>query len=196
MPHVDSETFLQVMTCFFIAAQTSGNANAGAVFEECMYAIANALPQPPPGGMHMPTVQQLQSQLSPSPAPPSPPPPPTSAARHGQDVAGVKHVSQHIPSADTTHDAVKGGTASGAGARDIAIAEAASAAGALDISPKMFPQYKGLDCKRVRVELQRLHPRATIEMLREGEKQRGVRADRITIVVDAEGDVVAAPRVG
>ena len=127
MPHVDSETFLQVMTCFFIAAQTSGNANAGAVFEKCMYAIANALPQPPPGGMHMPTVQQLQSQLSPSPAPPSPPPPPTSAARHGQDVAGVKHVSQHIPSADTTHDAVKGGTASGAGARDIAIAEAASA---------------------------------------------------------------------
>jgi hypothetical protein len=33
-------------------------------------------------------------------------------------------------------------------------------------------------------------------MLREGEKQRGVRADRITIVVDAQGDVVAAPRVG
>ena len=178
MPHVDSETFLQVMTCFFIAAQTSGNANAGAVFEKCMYAIANVLPQPPPGGMHMPTVQLLQSQLSPSPAPPSPPPPPTSAARHGQDVAGVKHVSQHIPSADTTHDAVKGGTASGAGARDIAIAEAASAAGAPDISPKIFPQYKGFDCKRVRIE------------------QRGVRADRITIVVDAQGDVVAAPRVG
>ena len=196
MPHVDSETFLEVMTCFFIAAQTSGNANAGAVFEECMYAIANALPQPPPGGMHTPTVQQPQSQLSPSPAPSSSPPPPTSAARHGQDVAGVKHVSQHIPSADTTHDAVKGGTGSGAGARDIAIADAASAAGAPDISPKIFPQYKGLDCKRVRVELQRLHPRATIEMLREGEKQRGVRADRITIVVDAEGDVVAAPRVG
>ncbi len=111
-------------------------------------------------------------------------------------VAGVKHVSQHIPSADTTHDAVKGGTASGAGARDIAIAEAASAAAAPDISPKIIPQYKGFDCKRVRVELQRLHPRATIEMLREGEKQRGVRADRITVVVDAQGDVVAAPRVG
>jgi hypothetical protein len=88
MPHVDSEKFLEVMTCFFIAAQTSGNANAGAVFEKCMYAIANALPQPPPGGMHMSTVQLLQSQLSSSPAPPSPPPPPTSAARHGQDCRG------------------------------------------------------------------------------------------------------------
>jgi hypothetical protein len=196
MAHVDSEKFLEVMTCFVIAAQTSGNANAGAVFEKCVYAIANALIQPPPGGMHMHTVQLLQTQLSSSPAPPSPPPPPTSAARHGQDVAGVKNVSQHIPSADTTHEAVKGGTASGAGARDIAIAEATSAAGAPDISPKTFPQYKGFDCKRVRVELQRLHPRAIIEILREGEKQRGVRADRITIVVDVQGDVVAAPRVG
>ena len=61
---------------------------------------------------------------------------------------------------------------------------------------KYFRSTRGLDCKRVRVELQRLHPRATIDMLREGEKQRGVRADRITIVVDAKGDVVAAPRVG
>jgi hypothetical protein len=196
MAHVDSEKFLEVMTCFFIAAQTSGNANAGAVFEKCMYAIANALPQAPPGGVHMPTVQLLQSQLPSSPAPQSPSPTPTSAASSGQDVAGVQHVSQQVPSADTTHDAVKGGTASGAGARDTATADAASTDGAHDISPKIFPEYKGYDWKRVRVELQRRFPRATIEVLKSGEKQRGVRGDRITIVVDAQGDVVSAPRVG
>jgi hypothetical protein len=60
------------MTCFYIAAQSAGNAVAGAVFEKCMHAIATALRRPTYGGMHMPTVQLLQDQL---PARPAPPPP-------------------------------------------------------------------------------------------------------------------------
>jgi hypothetical protein len=46
------------------------------------------------------------------------------------------------------------------------------------------------------LELRRRYPRACIEILREGMKLRGVKNDRIVVVVDGRGEIVAAPRVG
>ena len=60
MAHVDSEKFHEVMTCFYIAAQSAGDEQSGATFEKCMHAIASALPNKTDGGLHMPTVQLLQ----------------------------------------------------------------------------------------------------------------------------------------
>ena len=66
------------------------------------------------------------------------------------------------------------------------------------ISPSSFPEFIGYDSKRVVLELRRRYPRACIEILREGMKMklRGVKNDRIVVVVDGRGDIVAAPRVG
>jgi hypothetical protein len=194
MAKVDSEKFHEVMTCFYIAAQSSGAADAGAVFEKCMYAIASALPGAC-DGMHMPTVQLLQQQQS-SFAVPAPAAALSTPVHSAQDNARARPDNVRVPGAVVLDSAARVGGAVGTGREQIGIADAAAIGAVQRISPSSFPHYKGFDAKRVREELQNKFPHALIEILKEGVKLHGTRTDRIVIVVDKMGEVVAAPRVG
>jgi hypothetical protein len=184
----------EAMTCFYLAAQSAGDTGAGAVFEKSMYAIASSLPSPPPGGMHGPTLQLCHAQLSSV----------LTAASHVTPTHCVANCHHATDEKSSSLRALPAETV-----QPVALSEHASAArgqlGATDakatgaaplISPSFFPQFVGFDSSRVAQELRRRYPRANIEILLEGTKQRGVRSDRIVIVVDVHGDIVAAPRVG
>ena len=197
MAHVDSQKFHEVMTCFYIAAQSAGNAEAGAVFEKCMYAIASALPSAPPGGMHMPTFQLLNAQLPCLPAP-SPSQALNSHAIAGEADADEQPCSPHTPSTTSSDrgSAAQGGQARGglAGGRGRGSAAADRVAPA--ISPSCFPEYKGSDSKRVSAALRMRFPHASIQILPKGQKLLGVDMNRIAIIVDSRGEVAIAPKVG
>jgi hypothetical protein len=186
MAHVDSEKFHEVMTCFYLAAQSAGHAEAGAVFERAMLAIASSLPNVPPGSMHAPTLHLCQSQLPSVPATAfcaSPhPPSPTRRVESGRAETEARPSNLLTLAAETAPPAV--------------LAEQEQHGATDAISPSSFPEFIGYDSKRVVLELRRRYPRACIEILREGMKLRGVKNDRIVVVVDGRGDIVAAPRVG
>jgi hypothetical protein len=194
MAKVDSEKFHEVMTCFYIAAQSAGAADTGSVFEKCMYAIASALPGAR-DGMHMPTVQLLQQQQS-SLAVTTPPavlsPPPLAI----QETAISLPASVSVPGSVPAYSAARGGGAFDARGEQIGVTNTAAIDAVRKISPSSFPHYIGFESKRVCLELQKQFPHALIEIVGDGSKLRGTRSDRIVIVVDKMGDIVAAPRVG
>jgi hypothetical protein len=212
MAHVDAEKFHEVMTCFYIAAQSAGNAGAGSVFEKCMYAISSALPGASSGGMHMPTVQLLQEQLPSCPAPPSPTSPSlspsaspfSSSARAGRDAATQQRPFS-LHASTPTYAALERPQKDALGS--LAVSEMARSSDAAKsaekgsheapvISPSKFPQFKGFPVKGVCQALQRQFPHARIEILRDGQKLVGVCNDRIVVVANRWGDVAASPRVG
>jgi hypothetical protein len=194
MAHVDSEKFHEVMTCFYLAAQAAGDAEAGAVFEKSMYAIASSLHNSPPGGMHAPTLQLSQSQLPSVPAATSPLTT-THCLANCHHATDEKSSSLRALAAETVQPVVLSQHASAARVQLGATDAKATGTSPL-ISPSFFPEFVGFDSKRVAELLRRRYPQANIEILLEGTKQRGVHGDRIVIVVDKHGDIVAAPRVG
>ena len=214
MAHVDAEKFYEVMTCFFIAAQCAGNSDAGSVFEKCMYAISCALPGPSAGGMHVPTVHLLQQQLSSPPTPPSPsslsPAPFVSpfspSACAGRDGAAAQphaalRFERHAPTYATLERRKKVVPDSLAAdgrsrAQEIPKITEAPSFQTRVIAPSNFPQYQGFPAKEVCGALQKQFPEMRIEVLQEGQKLIGVSNNRIVVIANRWGDVVAAPRMG
>ena len=205
MAHVDSEKFHEVMTCFYIAAQSAGDAVAGSVFEKCMHAIATALRRPASGGMHMPTVQLLQGQLPARPTPPPPaavgptPPPP----------AAVDPVAAALPQCARAggglYDPSMRALSSGIGAPAAVALEGRAQGGDgmavdSDESPAIVltkaDRFIGYPTKDVAQALQKQFPHAKIEIVRDGRKVAGVRNDRILIFADSYDEVARGPTVG
>ena len=195
MAHVDSEKFHEVMTCFYIAAQSAGDAVAGSVFEKCMHAIATALRRPASGGMHMPTVQLLQGQL---PARPTPPPPaavgPVAAAlpQCARAGGGLDDPSMHALSSGTGAPAAAALEGRAQGGDGMAVDSDESPAIVLSKADRFI----GYPTKDVAQALQKQFPHAKIEIVRDGRKVAGVRNDRILIFADSYDEVARGPTVG
>jgi hypothetical protein len=226
MAHVDSEKFHEVMTCFYIAAQSAGDAVAGSVFEKCMHAIATALRRPASGGMHMPTVQLLQGQLPARPTPPPPaavgpptppppaavgptPPPPAAVGPTPPPPAAVDPVAAALPQCaragggldDPSMHALSSGTgAPAAAAREGRARGGDGVAVDSDESPAIVlskaDRFIGYPSKDVARALQKQFPHAKIEIVRDGQKVAGVRNDRILIFADSYDEVARGPTVG